>query len=260
MFSIADTGPGVAPERRERIFEEFEQGDLSGRSEGTGLGLAITKRLIELMGGKIALADNPGGGSVFSFIGQPAGADFGRAGGARRGGEGAAAGPSRAGRRQFAVRGAGAGGATRRGRRLDLARRRARGGAGGAGGAPGARHRHRRLRARAGGDARALGGGARRRGRQEPGAVFAVRAARVRRARGVGVRRLAGQAGAGALAVRAAGGGISVAGRGRAGVPAARPAIRARALVAEDNDINFVIAPEGPAPARLRGRAGERRA
>ncbi len=67
IFSVADTGPGVPAERRERIFEDFEQGDTGQQSEGTGLGLAITKRLIELMGGKIALADNPGGGAVFSF-------------------------------------------------------------------------------------------------------------------------------------------------------------------------------------------------
>ena len=67
VFSVADTGPGVPAEGRERIFEEFEQGDQSRQIEGTGLGLAITKRLVALMGGAIALADNPGGGSVFSF-------------------------------------------------------------------------------------------------------------------------------------------------------------------------------------------------
>jgi signal transduction histidine kinase/CheY-like chemotaxis protein len=67
IFSVADTGPGVPPERRERIFEEFEQGDPNSQIEGAGLGLAITKRLVELMGGKIALSDNPGGGSVFTF-------------------------------------------------------------------------------------------------------------------------------------------------------------------------------------------------
>jgi CheY-like chemotaxis protein len=66
-FSVADTGPGVPPERRERIFEEFEQADPVRQTEGAGLGLAITKRLVELMGGRIALADNPGGGSVFTF-------------------------------------------------------------------------------------------------------------------------------------------------------------------------------------------------
>jgi signal transduction histidine kinase/CheY-like chemotaxis protein len=67
VFSVADTGPGVPADRRERIFDEFEQGDPTSQIDGTGLGLAITKRLVELMGGAISLADNPGGGSVFSF-------------------------------------------------------------------------------------------------------------------------------------------------------------------------------------------------
>ncbi len=66
-FSVADTGPGVPADRRERIFEDFEQGDPNRHVAGTGLGLAITKRLVELMGGEIALSDNPGGGSVFTF-------------------------------------------------------------------------------------------------------------------------------------------------------------------------------------------------
>ena len=66
-FSVADTGPGVPADRRARIFEDFEQGDPNRHIEGTGLGLAISKRLVELMGGEIALTDNPGGGSVFAF-------------------------------------------------------------------------------------------------------------------------------------------------------------------------------------------------
>jgi signal transduction histidine kinase/DNA-binding response OmpR family regulator len=67
VFSVADTGPGVPADQRERIFEEFEQGGASAPGEGTGLGLAIARRLIALMGGALRLADNPGGGSVFSF-------------------------------------------------------------------------------------------------------------------------------------------------------------------------------------------------
>jgi signal transduction histidine kinase/CheY-like chemotaxis protein len=70
-FKVADTGPGVPAERRAAIFEDFEQGDgAEGRpreAAGVGLGLAIAKRLVALMGGELALADNPGGGSVFSF-------------------------------------------------------------------------------------------------------------------------------------------------------------------------------------------------
>jgi len=68
-FEIKDTGPGVAPDRRAAIFEDFEQGDGSNARhyEGTGLGLAIARRIVALMGGELTLADNPGGGSVFAF-------------------------------------------------------------------------------------------------------------------------------------------------------------------------------------------------
>jgi signal transduction histidine kinase/DNA-binding response OmpR family regulator len=68
-FKVMDTGPGVPADRREKIFEDFEQGDGSNARhfEGTGLGLAISKRIVELMGGRLGLQDNPGGGSVFGF-------------------------------------------------------------------------------------------------------------------------------------------------------------------------------------------------
>jgi CheY-like chemotaxis protein len=68
-FQILDTGPGVAPDRRAAIFEDFEQGDGSNaRSfEGAGLGLAISRRIVSLMGGDLGLADNEGGGAAFAF-------------------------------------------------------------------------------------------------------------------------------------------------------------------------------------------------
>ena len=66
-FSVADTGPGVPADQRARIFEDFEQAESAHQTEGAGLGLAITKRLVEPMGGAIALSDNPGGGALFSF-------------------------------------------------------------------------------------------------------------------------------------------------------------------------------------------------
>ncbi len=66
--SVSDTGPGIAPEDHDRIFEEFQQAD-AGReqSEGTGLGLALSKRLIELHGGRIWVDSEPGRGSTFVF-------------------------------------------------------------------------------------------------------------------------------------------------------------------------------------------------
>jgi signal transduction histidine kinase/CheY-like chemotaxis protein len=68
-FEVCDTGPGVPPDRRQSIFEEFEQvdGSRARRHEGTGLGLAISRLLVELMGGELRLAKSGPGGSTFCF-------------------------------------------------------------------------------------------------------------------------------------------------------------------------------------------------
>lgn len=64
---VSDTGIGIAPEQQENIFTPFVQADISitRKYGGTGLGLALTKRLVELMGGEIALASEAGEGSQF---------------------------------------------------------------------------------------------------------------------------------------------------------------------------------------------------
>jgi signal transduction histidine kinase/CheY-like chemotaxis protein len=69
QFSVRDTGPGIGPEMQARIFDEFEQGDgtLGRRHGGTGLGLAIAARIVERMGGEIALHSAIERGSIFSF-------------------------------------------------------------------------------------------------------------------------------------------------------------------------------------------------
>ena len=67
LFRVMDTGPGVSADRRQSIFDDFDQGDLADAREGTGLGLAICKRLVALMGGDLVFSENPGGGSMFSF-------------------------------------------------------------------------------------------------------------------------------------------------------------------------------------------------
>jgi signal transduction histidine kinase/CheY-like chemotaxis protein len=66
-FHFGDTGIGIAPEAQGRIFEEFEQaeGGADRRFGGTGLGLAISKRLIQAMGGSIAVKSTPDQGSTF---------------------------------------------------------------------------------------------------------------------------------------------------------------------------------------------------
>jgi signal transduction histidine kinase len=68
LVSVADTGPGIAPEDRKRVFEEFQQTELGAEErEGTGLGLALSKKLVELHGGRIWVESEPGKGSTFTF-------------------------------------------------------------------------------------------------------------------------------------------------------------------------------------------------
>ncbi len=65
-FEIADTGPGIPPERLARIFEPFYQGEApAGGPTGTGLGTTISRRLVELMGGEIAVDSHVGEGTRF---------------------------------------------------------------------------------------------------------------------------------------------------------------------------------------------------
>ena len=66
-LSVSDTGVGIAADRLERIFDAFEQvdGSTTRRFGGTGLGLAITRRLVELMGGRLRVTSTVDAGSRF---------------------------------------------------------------------------------------------------------------------------------------------------------------------------------------------------
>jgi signal transduction histidine kinase len=63
---IADRGPGIASEDRERIFERFWRGS-SVSTPGAGLGLAIVAEIVKAHGGTIAVGDAPGGGAAFAL-------------------------------------------------------------------------------------------------------------------------------------------------------------------------------------------------
>jgi CheY-like chemotaxis protein len=69
LATVTDTGVGVPPDAQDRIFEPFVQADSSTTRHfgGTGLGLVISRRIIELMGGRLWMDSEPGRGSTFSF-------------------------------------------------------------------------------------------------------------------------------------------------------------------------------------------------
>ena len=61
--SVADTGPGLAPEVASHLFQPF----VTTKRKGMGLGLSICRTIVEAHGGKIWVDDRPGGGTVFRF-------------------------------------------------------------------------------------------------------------------------------------------------------------------------------------------------
>ncbi len=70
VYSVSDTGIGIAAEHLERIFEEYVQVDspLQKKVRGTGLGLSLARKLAELLGGRVSVESTPGVGSTFSAV------------------------------------------------------------------------------------------------------------------------------------------------------------------------------------------------
>ncbi|HEX8431111.1 MAG TPA: ATP-binding protein, partial [Longimicrobium sp.] len=69
FFRVADSGPGIAAEHLERIFDPFWQVDVgrTRKAGGTGLGLSVTRRLARLIGGEVEVVSHPGQGSTFTL-------------------------------------------------------------------------------------------------------------------------------------------------------------------------------------------------
>jgi len=67
VFHVIDHGPGVPEDEREQIFERFRRGSGSAEVSGHGIGLAVVKTLMERMGGRVLVADAPGGGADFQL-------------------------------------------------------------------------------------------------------------------------------------------------------------------------------------------------
>ena len=62
---MRDSGPGIAPEDQERIFETFQQAANGGAREGSGLGLALSRAFAELHGGRLWVESRLGEGTTF---------------------------------------------------------------------------------------------------------------------------------------------------------------------------------------------------
>ncbi|HLO50733.1 MAG TPA: GAF domain-containing protein [Kamptonema sp.] len=68
QFEVEDTGPGIAPEDFDKLFEAFGQTATGLKSgQGTGLGLPISKKFVQLMGGELSASSKPGQGAKFTF-------------------------------------------------------------------------------------------------------------------------------------------------------------------------------------------------
>ena len=66
VFTVEDSGPGIAPEAQQHIFDKFYQADSSRMAEGNGLGLALVKRVLDVCGGSVYVENLPEAGCRFT--------------------------------------------------------------------------------------------------------------------------------------------------------------------------------------------------
>ncbi|RYE75781.1 MAG: ATP-binding protein, partial [Myxococcales bacterium] len=66
-FTVADNGPGIAPQFHERIWGIFQTLESRDKVEGTGIGLSVVKKIVETRGGRVWVVSDPGAGAAFHF-------------------------------------------------------------------------------------------------------------------------------------------------------------------------------------------------
>jgi signal transduction histidine kinase len=67
-LDIADNGPGIPANLRERVFDEFFRVPGGSKADGAGVGLAIARRVARMLGGDLRVGDTPGGGATFTLL------------------------------------------------------------------------------------------------------------------------------------------------------------------------------------------------
>jgi signal transduction histidine kinase len=67
VFTVADNGPGIAPEFHDRVWGIFQTLEARDKVEGTGVGLSVVKKIVETRGGSVRLESEPDAGARFSF-------------------------------------------------------------------------------------------------------------------------------------------------------------------------------------------------
>jgi len=67
-LDIADNGPGIPPDLRDRVFDEFFRVPGTSKADGAGVGLAIARRVSRMLGGDLRVGETPGGGATFTLL------------------------------------------------------------------------------------------------------------------------------------------------------------------------------------------------